>query len=203
MLKINDFELPGKKSMIKLAPPGRIKQIKEGFNPINPKSAAVLILFYGDEQNQTRVVLILRNTYDGVHSNQVSFPGGKKEKKDPNLESTALRETCEELGIRKKQIKIVSSLSKIYIPPSNFDVQPYIGFCNEYPFFNPCKIEVSELITPFFKDLIKMKIVNSSVLVKNKKIVVPSFIIENKIVWGATSMIISEFISLFKKIAKS
>ena len=48
-----------------------------------------------------------------------------------------------------------------------------------------------------------MKIVNSSVLVKNKKIVVPSFIIENKIVWGATSMIIAEFISLFNKVAKS
>ena len=153
LLKINDFNLPGNKSLLKLAPPARVKQILDGFIPKNPKLAAVLVLFYGDENNDTRMILILRNTYNGVHSNQVSFPGGKKDDSDFNLKQTAIRETVEELGLDKSFIKIIGSLSKFYIPPSNFNVQPFIGIYNKLPKFNPCINEVSLVINPLFDDL--------------------------------------------------
>ena len=57
LLKINDFDLPGNNSLLKLAPPARIKQILDGFVPKNPKLAAVLVLFYGDINNNTRMII--------------------------------------------------------------------------------------------------------------------------------------------------
>ncbi len=203
LLKINDFNLPGNKSLLKLAPPARVKQILDGFIPKNPKLAAVLVLFYGDENNDTRMILILRNTYNGVHSNQVSFPGGKKDDSDFNLKQTAIRETVEELGLDKSFIKIIGSLSKFYIPPSNFNVQPFIGIYNKLPKFNPCINEVSLVINPLFDDLINLKVVQSEICVNNKLIKVPSYVINNQIVWGATAMIINEFISLFNDVVNS
>tara|TARA_B100000965_G_scaffold10950_1_gene8474 strand:+ start:3508 stop:4146 length:639 start_codon:yes stop_codon:yes gene_type:complete len=203
ILKVNDFDLPGKNSMINLAPPNRIKQINEGIKPKNPKHAAVLILFFPDKKNQTRIILILRNTYNGVHSNQVSFPGGKKEKIDHDLKFTAVRETIEELGLIKSKIQILSPISKVYIPPSNFNVQPFIGIYKEFPIFNPCDTEVSKIITPKLDNVLKMEVINSNVFIREKKIMVPSYVIQKKVVWGATAMMISEFITLFNKMTKS
>ena len=201
--KINDFDLPGNKSLLKLAPPSRLKEIKEGFIPKNPKLAAVLVLFYGDINNDTRMTLILRNTYNGVHSNQVSFPGGQKDDSDSNLKQTAVRETIEELGLDESFIEIIKPLSKFYIPPSNFNVQPFIGIYNKLPKFKPCINEVSLVLNPLYSDLINLKIVESKIFVNNRIIIVPSFIIEKQIVWGATSMIINEFLYLFNDVVNS
>lgn len=203
LLKINDFDLPGHKSLLKLAPPARVKQILDGFIPKNPKLAAVLVLFYGDENNDTRMTLILRNTYNGVHSNQVSFPGGKKDDSDFDLKQTAIRETVEELGLEKSFIEIIKPLSKFYIPPSNFNVQPFLALYDAKPFFNPDSKEVKLIIKPLLEDLLKMKTQLSLISIKNKQMKVPSYIIEGHVVWGATAMMISEFISLYNDIVNS
>ena len=162
-----------------------------------------MLLFYADKNQNTRITLILRNTYNGVHSNQISFPGGKKDKSDSNLKHTAIRETVEELGIDETLIDLVGPLSKVYIPPSNFNVQPFVGIYNGTPFFNPDSKEVSLVIKPLLKDLLNIKSIKSEVFVQNKKIIVPSYIIEGHVVWGATAMIINEFITLFNDIVNS
>jgi|TARA_B110000438_G_scaffold76769_1_gene76979 8-oxo-dGTP pyrophosphatase MutT (NUDIX family) len=203
LLKLNDFNLPGNKSLLKLAPPNRVKQFIEGYTITNPKHAAVMLLFYADKNQNTRITLILRNTYNGVHSNQISFPGGKKDKSDSNLKHTAIRETVEELGIDETLINLVGPLSQVYIPPSNFNVQPFVGIYNGTPFFNPDSKEVSLVIKPLLKDLLNIKSIKSEVFVQNKKIIVPSYIIEGHVVWGATAMIINEFITLFNDIVNS
>jgi len=97
----------------------------------------------------------------------------------------------------------VGPLSKVYIPPSNFNVQPFVGIYNGTPFFNPDSKEVSLVIKPLLKDLLNIKSIKSEVFVQNKKIIVPSYIIEGHIVWGATAMIINEFITLFNDIVNS
>ncbi len=203
LIKINDFNLPGYKSLLKLAPPNRLKQYFEGYLPTNPNQAAVMLLFYGDQNKNTRMILILRNTYNGVHSNQISFPGGKKDKSDLDLKHTSVRETVEELGVEESLINLLGPLSEVYIPPSNFNVQPYIGVYNGNPFFNPDPKEVSIIIKPLLKDLLNMKSSESLVYVQNKKMIVPSYIIEGHVVWGATAMIINEFITLFNDIVNS
>jgi 8-oxo-dGTP pyrophosphatase MutT (NUDIX family) len=203
LLKINDFKLPGVNSFLKLAPPTRFKQFKEGFEAINPDHAAVMLLLYPDKNLNTRMSFILRNKYNGVHSNQVSFPGGKIDKLDDNLSQTAIRETVEELGVNESNINIIKPLTQIYIPPSNFNVQPFVATYDEKPFFYPDSFEVSKVIEPLLEDLFKVKNIDSLITLQNKNILVPSFNIEGHVVWGATAMILNEFITLMKNIINS
>lgn len=116
ILKLKDYDLPGHEHLLNIAPPERVKHLKTNKIPNNSKTASVLLLFYPDKNSQTRLVMILRNIYNGVHSNQISFPGGKVENQDKTLLDTALRETEEEIGVSKKQINYVGSLSSVYIP---------------------------------------------------------------------------------------
>lgn len=165
--------------------------------------AGVMLLFYQNTNKNTSMTLILRNTYNGVHSNQISFPGGKMEDSDVDLKDTAVRETVEELGVDKNLIRVIRPITKVYIPPSNFIVQPFISIYNGKPFFNPDLEEVSLIIHPSLEDLLKLQIVQSAISIKNKETIVPSYIIDNHIVWGATAMMINEFIDLFKEMVNS
>ncbi len=203
MLKINDFNLPGHDSLSNMAPPSRIKLLKNKKILSDHKKAAVLMLFYPDNNNNTRMVLILRNKYNGVHSNQISFPGGKMEKEDENLELTALRETYEEIGVKSSSINVVNKLSSVYIPPSNFKVQPFVGFSENNLVFKADKKEVSAIITPLFEELINSKIVKSKVLVNGTTQLVPSYLIDNQVLWGATAMMVYEFIEFYFDVTNS
>ena len=105
LLKIKDYQLPGHDYLLKIAPPARIKHLKNNIIPKDSKTASVLMLFYPDSNNETRLVLMLRNKYKGVHSNQISLPGGKVDRLDKSLKDTALRETYEEIGLNKDDIR--------------------------------------------------------------------------------------------------
>src|SRR5690554_6256997 len=78
---------------------------------------------------------MMRNTYKGVHSNQVSFPGGEFEKQDASLWHTALREANEEVGVPENKVIKISELTKVYIPPSRFLVTPFLAFAEKAPSF--------------------------------------------------------------------
>ena len=203
LLKIRDYDLPGHDYLLKIAPPSRIKTLKSLKIPDSAKKASVILLFYPDQKNQPRFVLILRNTYKGVHSNQISFPGGKIENQDKTLLDTALRETEEEIGVSKKQINYVGSLSSVYIPPSNFNVYPYIGFCDNKPNFSIDKKEVSMILEPTLASLLEMKITESIVTVNKTIQKVPSYLINDHVLWGATAIMVHEFIILYKQMINS
>ena len=192
----------GINSFLQMAPPERIKQILDGYIPTNLKSI-VSLLFYKDIDNQTRMVLILRKQYKGVHSNQIGLPGGKFENQDIHLKETAIRETVEELGLIKDHIVMVEELTDIYIPPSNFMVKPFVCYYNKLPNFRPSQKEVAEIYKISIDELMVMPIIKAEVRVNDQIKIVPCFKIQNKIVWGATAMIINEFISLFKEVVNS
>ena len=203
ILKVNDYKLPGHDYLLKISPHTRINHIKNKIIPVDPKTASVLILFYPDSKNNTRLVLILRNKYKGVHSNQISFPGGKVDKIDKSLKDTALRETQEEIGLNKDSISIVGELSSVYIPPSNFNVYPFIGYCDYTPKFVPDSKEVSLILSPKLDYILNMDIIESVVELNNSKQKVPSYLIDNHILWGATAIMIHEFVLLFKQMVNS
>jgi len=191
--------LGGLEAQFKLAPSLRKKYTEEFIKKNNPKIAAVLALFYPDKNKETQFLLTLRASYNGMHSAQISFPGGKKDISDNNLEQTALRETFEEVGINKTEITIIRKMTDAYIPPSNFLVTPFIGFINHTPIFKPNN-EVEALINVKLTDLLD----ESSLISKNmstsymKNIDVPCFKLNEYIVWGATAMILSEIKQVFK-----
>jgi len=203
LLKIKDYKLPGHDYLLKIAPPARIKHLKNNIIPKDSKTASVLMLFYPDINNETRLVLMLRNKYKGVHSNQISLPGGKVDRLDKSLKDTALRETHEEIGLHKDDIDIVGDLSSVYIPPSNFNVYPFIGYINTTPIFHPDPKEVSLILKPKLDFVLNMDIVDSLVEVNGSTQKVPSYIINNHILWGATAIMVHEFVLLFKQMINS
>ena len=203
LLKIKDYQLPGHDYLLKIAPTARIKHLKNNIIPKDSKTASVLMLFYPDSNNETRLVLMLRNKYKGVHSNQISLPGGKVDRLDKSLKDTALRETYEEIGLHRDDIEIVGELSSVYIPPSNFNVFPFVGYTSKTPKFVPDSKEVSLILSPKLSYILGMDIVESVVEVNNATQKVPSFLIDNHILWGATAIIIHEFVLLFKQMVNS
>lgn len=197
--KIENKPLGGIESQFKMAPKLRLKFDEAKIAERNPKESAVMALFYPDKENTARFLLTLRPSYNGTHSGQVSFPGGKVEKNDKNLRETALRETLEETGIKKETITIYKQVSKTYIPPSNFWVTPFIGYINFTPKFIDNE-EVDEFLEITLDDLLNDNSLTSKVLNTSymKNINVPCFKLNNHIVWGATAMILSEIKDLLK-----
>ena len=193
--------LGGLPSQFRLAPKMRLNYSEDKIKANNPKHAAVLALFYPDSENDTRFLLTLRASYNGTHSAQISFPGGKAEKTDPNFNHTAKRETYEEVGIGMSDIQIIKELTDAYIPPSNFLVTPFIGVLDMIPSFIP-NDEVEEIIEVKLSDLLD----DSNITVRNmntsymKSIDIPCFMLNDHIVWGATAMILSEIKDLFKSL---
>jgi len=165
------------------------------------KKGAVLALIY-PVNGIPHMVLMLRNSYEGVHSNQVSFPGGKLEKHDEGLLQTALREAEEEVGVISSEVNILGDLSKIYIPPSRFLVTPFIGFTETRPNFIPDPVEVAEIIeTPLESILMNARIKKKPIFVRvlNSEVEVKYFDLQGHVVWGATAMILSEIRELLLK----
>lgn len=201
----NAVNLPGVDAHNIMVPKERLEIMKKiNFEQIKPKIAAVMMLFY-PKDGITHLVLIVRNSYEGVHSSQIAFPGGKYENEDANFEETALRETHEEIGIHPKKIEILKAFTRLYIPPSNFMVYPYLGICKEEIVFNPNPAEVSGIIelplSTFLSDTI---IIESKIKTSYANAIdVPAFKIEEHIVWGATAMILSELKVILKELLSS
>ncbi|GGZ83332.1 NUDIX hydrolase [Algibacter mikhailovii] len=200
--KIKNIELPAVASHFKMVPPPRRAALMQQNEAIkNAKQAGVLALFYPDNSNETKFVLILRKTYKGVHSAQVAFPGGKLEAGDASLKAAALRETFEEVGVKVEDIEVIKRLSQVFIPPSNFNVQPYLGITKIKPEFVKQENEVEDLIEVNIDDFL-----NDAVLISKKvntsygvEIEVPAFALNGHVVWGATAMMLSEIKDLLKQ----
>lgn len=201
LLKIKESELDGENAHAIFSPPYRPLFTDQEILAKHPKFAAVNILLYLKE-NQWWFPLIVRSTNErDQHSGQISLPGGKKEETDPDFEATAKRETSEEMGIDEHYIRIIRGLSPIYIPPSNFYVRPYISYTKKNPKFTLQESEAVELIEFPVSSLLKLheKPV-MMVLPSTRGMEVPVLKFNNYIIWGATSMILSEFSQLLKNL---
>ncbi|MDA9360175.1 CoA pyrophosphatase [Flavobacteriaceae bacterium] len=193
--KVMDLPLPGIVAQKKMAPLFRLQEIID--NPLNEnkaKKAAVLILFFPDAKGITNFVLIERVVYSGVHSGQISFPGGKRDFGDNTFWDTALREAQEEVGITYSDVEKIKELSRFYIPPSNFIVHPFVGFVRSRPIFVKEIKEVEKIIeVPLSKLLDSENETKGTVSTSYVgEINVPMYVFENVQVWGATATILAE-----------
>jgi len=183
-------ELPGENAHRKMLPRGRDLLMTSEIK----KKAGVLLLLFPDG-NSIQIAFIKRTEYEGVHSGQIGLPGGIKEKIDSNLLETAQRETEEEIGVFRKDIRIIGELSPIYIPVSKIQVFPFVGCVDFKPEFHPEPAEVDYMITlPVLKFRIKENIQSEKRFIRNESLEIPFFAIEEYSIWGATAMIIMEFL---------
>ena len=194
LISILNKELPGEAAQQKMASYKRAQPKDLNKQHIKPRLSAVLVnLFYFD--GALHCTLIQRPDYDGTHSGQVAFPGGKKEDDDRDLIATALRESQEEVGTKAEDVEIIGALSELYIPPSNFLVSPFIGLSSKAPAYTIDPYEVAEafhfplrlLHDPGYFEV-------KRIFIKHYKthINAPSFQYEGKTIWGATAMMLSE-----------
>jgi 8-oxo-dGTP pyrophosphatase MutT (NUDIX family) len=192
-------KLGGLNAQFKMAPKLRLKYNQDKIAASKPREAGVLVLFYPNIKNEMCFLLTKRASYNGTHSAQISFPGGKTEKADTSLQETALRETFEEVGVQPLSVKIIRELTTVYIPPSNFLATPFIGFVDEKPTFI-LNHEVEKEIEVLVSDLLDDANMSTVVLDTSymKKTDVPCFKINNHIIWGATGMMLSEIKELLK-----
>lgn len=200
--KIAKENLIGEEAHEKMSPPERINFVKENdITILQPRNAAVMMLFY-PKNEETHLVLIVRNSYPGVHSSQIGFPGGKVESFDLNLAATALRETHEEIGVDPEKITVVKAFSKLYIPPSNFMVYPFLGFSEEELVFIPDPREVFGIIELSLDKFLDGNSIDNQVMETSymKEIEIPVFKFEQHVVWGATGMILNELKMVLQKV---
>lgn len=148
-------------------------------------------------EKELHLVFIKRVEYEGVHSGQISFPGGIFEAQDTSLRATALREAMEETGIRISDITVIGGLSTLYIPASRIEVYPFVGVASKRPSFHHNPAEVQYLIETKIKELINPVCHQSKILfIEEEPVEVPFYDLGNDIIWGATAMILSEFLEI-------
>lgn len=159
-----------------------------------PKLGGVLALFY-DRDGELTLVLTRRPDYPGVHSGQVSFPGGRHEPPE-TLEATALRETFEEVGVPPDRVALLGELTTVYILPSDFEVHPFVGYhAGGRPSFVPDTREVAGLIEVPLRHLLDPAARREEEWeLRGTKVAVPFFLIGEHKVWGATAMMLSELV---------
>lgn len=191
------FELPGFQTQIQLSPRGRETLLKSLNNDYI--DSAVMILLFPDENRQAKSLFIERKVYEGVHSGQIGLPGGKFEPNDMNLLQTAIRETEEETGFRIESEKIIGRLTPLQIPVSSFEVTPVIAYTEKVPKFVANENEVEKIIEFSIDKLIKAEILEGEFLTINGiKVKAPYYNLDGIKIWGATSMIIAEFLEILK-----
>jgi 8-oxo-dGTP pyrophosphatase MutT (NUDIX family) len=157
-----------------------------------PTPCAVLIALY-IKNNTLHFPIIRRPVYNGLHSGQIAFPGGKKDDSDTNLINTAQRECYEEIGIAPDNIKVLGTLSELFIQVTNMHVLPVVGVFNQPPKYKINKHEVDELFSVNINDLFTSE--NKKIEtweIRGQDVDIPFYYIQEQKVWGATAMILSE-----------
>jgi 8-oxo-dGTP pyrophosphatase MutT (NUDIX family) len=200
LLRKFDTELPGERAHIEMAPINRPLSSFALKNAIEPRESAVSIILYPKDY-AIHSILIQRPVYNGTHSGQIAFPGGKKEETDIHLEFTARRECFEEIGLPIESGFLIKEMTKVFIPVSNFIVYPFVFFVDFLPELIASEREVEDIIHYKIDHLLKDEhqskmdiLLPNNILQKN----IPCFEIENKKIWGATALILNELKLILK-----
>lgn len=194
--------LPGPQSHLKMA--HAVRKVDPLPDTATTRDAAVLITLFEKTPGDWQIIFIQRKSshQQDKHAGQIGFPGGKVEPSDPDLMYTALRETEEEIAIDLSGIDVLGSLSPLYITVSKFLVHPYIAYSWKMPQLVAQESEVEGILEiPLSAFLDQASKQNTRIKLTTGIILnhVPSFQINGHVIWGATAMILSEFLDILPR----
>lgn len=162
--------------------------------------AGVLILFY-PRDDKIHLVLTQRTHRVDFHKGQISFPGGRLETGE-GLEHAALREAQEELGVDPDSIRILGTLTPLYIPPSNYCIYPVVALTQSRPDFHPSQIEVAEVLEIPLEHLLNpQNILREMWTIRGIEVEVPFYAFGAHKIWGATAMVLAELLEMTKELS--
>jgi 8-oxo-dGTP pyrophosphatase MutT (NUDIX family) len=168
-----------------------------------PRQAAVLILLYPDA-GDLRLPLTVRSDRLPNHRGEVSLPGGAIDPGEDGPISAALREAHEELGVPPEAVTVWGTLSPLYISPSNYRITPVVGMIDPAPALRPNDAEVSAVITVTVRELLDPAlVVEEQWTLRGAEVRVPFFAIAGHKVWGATAIVLSEFVARMRRVPAS
>jgi len=192
---------PGLQSQLKMVPDHRrhdrtFEEVRE-----TCLRAAVLVLVYPGEGGP-HLVLTQRTTQVVHHQAQISFPGGQMDEGESAVHA-ALREAAEELNITPAEVRILGELTPLYVPPSNYCIYPIVGAAEQRPEFRPAPREVAEVIeVPLAHLLDATNVRREKWPLRGMNVTVPYYFYRGHKIWGATAMILAEFLDLISFLAK-
>lgn len=182
-------------------PPALMPQFTDGRSrprfepPASARPAAVLVLVFPGPDDEAHLVLTERPSYDGFHSGEVSFPGGKAEPEDVDADATALREAAEEIGLDAAAagVRVVGHLGTVWIPVSDFRITPVVVVAARRPILIPSPAEVARILEPpvaaFLGDA-PIEIVERTI--RDWPLRYGGYRIDGVHVWGATARILGQ-----------
>lgn len=199
--RLHSNTLPGRTLQLKMAPePVEIKHERRRLNaPPNATPGSVLILLFPNNKNDLELVFTLRSSHIN-HGGQISFPGGRSENNETPVQ-TALREAEEEIGIEPNDVTVAGALSNLYVQPTDNNVTPIVGFLNYKPRLSLNPDEVEEAFCVKLDALLDEKNITSEKweLRKDARYKVPFWNVHRVPLWGATAMILSEFLEIYRE----
>ena len=186
--------LPGPAAHALLAPRPR-RGWPPGFDPARIRHAAGLLLLF-PRGDQAQVVLTLRADSLGRHSSQVSLPGGAMEPGETVVDA-ALREAHEEIGLLTDDVRVLGELTPLDIPVSGFRLYPVIGAVQRQPALEANDHEVARILDVSLDELAKPSAVVETPRTRDGlPYAVPAFRVADVEIWGATAMVLAEFLSI-------
>lgn len=193
--------LPGLKAHRRMVPLSRRLE-RSRLRPRGDAAESAVLVIVHPFEGKPCLAFIRRPSYEGVHSGQIAFPGGRKEAEDRDDLHTALREAEEEVGVGSEScpgLRVHGALSQLYIPPSNFKVYPFVASCAEAPVFKADPEEVMEIIQiPVEALLDNLAISERDFSTSYSFVKAPCYVYGDIAIWGATAMMLSEFLSVVK-----
>lgn len=189
--------LPGSSVQFAMAPRIRPQVNLEEGRRLNCRDAAVLIVLFPLAHVPT-LILTVRPEHLPLHGGQISLPGGRQENGE-SLQRTALREAHEEVNLPDEETEILGALTPLYIPPSHYCVHPFVGVIHYPPSLRASEEEVADILQVSLLDLLDPANCKSEIWdLHGYRVPVPYFDVNGHKVWGATAMVLAEFLALFK-----
>lgn len=185
-----------------MLPIDRRDRVRSPELPGRPRIGGVLLLLYCHRRTM-HLVLTRRRDDLTSHAGQISFPGGRREPGETAV-AAALRETEEEIGVPATAVTILGQLTTIYIPPSDYEVHPFVGWVNDgaRPTFVPELREVAEILEVPLAQLLDPDTREvGPIPVRGATYNVPYYNINGHKVWGATAILLSEFLARINRTA--
>jgi 8-oxo-dGTP pyrophosphatase MutT (NUDIX family) len=188
-LQSADFDAEAAKHKMVPRPRGVRPPVMAG----RPRQGGVLVILYL-LNGRTHLVLTRRRDNLNSHAGQISFPGGRREEGE-SLKTTAVREAQEELSVNPSALNHLGRLACLYIPPSDYEVHPFVAWHDGRPEFRPQVDEVAEILEVPLAHLVDPATYREEMWeIRGFQVEVPYFLVDGHKVWGATAMMLSEFL---------